>query len=251
MMPSPSLHNPLPDALRSLHPVGKVICCGVLLVCVVALPTSTLPKLGGLGAMLLGLWVASGSAPLLLVKRLAVALPFILMAALSLPFMSQAGKPVLALPANLMVTQGGLELLLGVVVKALLCLTALSLLSAVTSTQDLLTALHSLRFPRLFLTVLSLTARYLLVLGDEAARMTQARAARGRGKSLRRRAGATGALVGSLFLRSYERAERVGRAMAARGFAGTLPAMAPGRPTVRDALASGAFIAATLAVVLW
>ena len=69
--------------------------------------------------------------------------------------------------------------------------------------------------------------RYLAVLTDEGSRMLRARDARsaagptGRGGgSIRWRATVTGRMVGSLFLRAYERSERIYAAMQARGFEG-------------------------------
>jgi cobalt/nickel transport system permease protein len=65
------------------------------------------------------------------------------------------------------------------------------------------------------------------VLADEGGRMTRARDARsagrpegGGGGSIRWRAAVTGRMVGSLFLRAYERSERIYAAMQARGFEG-------------------------------
>ena len=91
--------------------------------------------------------------------------------------------------------------------------------------------------------IISFMYRYLGVIGDEAARMNRARAARsadrggrGAGGSLRWRAGVTGSMVGSLFLRSYERSERIYAAMQARGFDGELRYLA-GPPLSRRALA--------------
>jgi cobalt/nickel transport system permease protein len=64
------------------------------------------------------------------------------------------------------------------------------------------------------------------------------------GGGLRWRAGVTGSMVGSLFLRSYERSERIYGAMQARGFDGELRYM-PGPPMTATALvAFGLAIAA-------
>ena len=77
--------------------------------------------------------------------------------------------------------------------------------------------------------IISFMYRYLAVLGGEAGRMNRAKAVAigrrrrvGGGGSLRWRAGVTGSMVGSLFLRSYERSERIYAAMLARGFQGEL-----------------------------
>jgi cobalt/nickel transport system permease protein len=70
--------------------------------------------------------------------------------------------------------------------------------------------------------------RYLAVMGDETERMIRARSARSAdptghgGGTVRWRATVTGRMVGSLFLRSYERSERIYAAMQARGFDGEL-----------------------------
>ena len=70
--------------------------------------------------------------------------------------------------------------------------------------------------------------RYLSVIGEEALRLLRARDSRsvrvGRhsGGSLLWRAQVLGNMVGSLFLRSYERRERVFDAMTARGYDGEL-----------------------------
>ena len=74
--------------------------------------------------------------------------------------------------------------------------------------------------------IISFMYRYLAVLSDEATRMSRARASRSAqpdgkgGGSIVWRARVTGSMVGSLFLRSYERSERIYAAMQARGFEG-------------------------------
>jgi len=238
-------------ALRRLDAAGKVVCCGVFIVCVVGLPPSELPKMAGLGGIIVLLWLAAGLSPLLLAKRLGIALPFVLMVGLSVPFLAQSGHPIVTLPGNLVISPEGLWLFVSIMVKAALCITALSLLGITTPPQELMAALRQLRFPALLLTVLSLTARYLLILRDEARRMMQARDARGPGRGLLRRAKTTGAMVGSLFLRSYERAERIGQAMAARGFDGTLPVVNCTRFTWRDAAVILLFVTMTTTLTLW
>jgi len=238
-------------ALRRLNAAGKVLCCGVFIVCVVGLPPSELPKMAVLGGIIVLLWLAAALSPLLLVKRLGIALPFVLMVGLSVPFLAAAGHPIVTLPGNLVISDEGVWLFVSIMVKAALCITALSLLGVTTSSQELLSALRQLRFPALLLTVLLLTARYLLILQGEARRMMQARDARGGSQSLLRRLKTTGTMVGSLFLRGYERAERIGQAMAARGFDGTLPVINRTRFTGRDAAVTLLFVAAITTLTLW
>ena len=78
--------------------------------------------------------------------------------------------------------------------------------------------------------------RFLAVIGDEASRMRRARASRsahaasGTGGSIVWRGRVTGALAGSLFIRAYERSERVHLAMLSRGFDGRPQATTAPRP---------------------
>ena len=92
--------------------------------------------------------------------------------------------------------------------------------------------------------LLSFMYRYIFILTDEVLRMKQARDSRSFGGKWRWQIKTVGNMVGTLFLRSYERGERVYAAMAARGFNGhsrTLERLRFGR---RDALfAAGLFVA--------
>ncbi len=251
MTVSLSESNRTHGALCRLNAAGKVVCCGVFIVCVVGLPPSELPKIAGLGCTIVLLWLGAGLSPLLLAKRLGLALPFVIVVGLSVPFLAPGGRAIVVLPGNLVVSHEGLWLFVSIVVKAALCITALNLLGATTSSEELLAALGHLRFPPLLLTVLALTARYLLILQGEAQRMMRAADARGRGRSLLGRARTAGAMVGSLFLRSYERGERVGQAMAARGFDGTLPVANRTRFAGRDAAVALLFVATIVTLTLW
>jgi cobalt/nickel transport system permease protein len=100
------------------------------------------------------------------------------------------------------------------------------------------------------------------LLADEAGRMNRARQARsaapprGRsGGSLTWRARVTGAMVGSLFIRAYERSERIYAAMLARGFAGTFHAAHLPRPETRSlawfGMALAAIVVFVIAANLW
>jgi cobalt/nickel transport system permease protein len=95
--------------------------------------------------------------------------------------------------------------------------------------------------------------RFLAVIGDEATRMNRARASRsasrdGRGGgSLIWRGRVTGSLVGSLFIRSYERSERVYAAMLSRGYDGNTKGADLPRPDERALLGFAVTLVAILA----
>jgi len=107
---------------------------------------------------------------------------------------------------------------LTVAVKSGLCLLTVILVSNTTPFSQILRVLKSIRVPALLITTMALMHRYLFVLADEAERMRRARAARTftRGRRFRWQALAT--VVGQLFIRASERAERIYDAMCARGW---------------------------------
>jgi cobalt/nickel transport system permease protein len=102
------------------------------------------------------------------------------------------------------------------------------ILVACTGMYRLGAGLERLGVPQLFVTQLLFLYRYLFVVADEGSRMVRSvrlRSAGAEGLSLR----VYGSLVGHLLLRSMDRAERVHRAMVARGFDGEVRTLEPGR----------------------
>ena len=76
-------------------------------------------------------------------------------------------------------------------------------------------------------TIVVLMLRYLDLLTAEVERMRTARLSRGDDPRTFRQIGATARGVGGLFVRSYERGERVHLAMLSRGFTGSVPTIGP------------------------
>jgi cobalt/nickel transport system permease protein len=99
-----------------------------------------------------------------------------------------------------------------------LCLLTVILVSNTTPFSKILRVLASLRVPGLLITTIALMHRYLFVLVDEAERMRRARLSRSfiAGRRFHWRTLAT--VVGLLFVRASERAERIYDAMCARGW---------------------------------
>jgi cobalt/nickel transport system permease protein len=99
-----------------------------------------------------------------------------------------------------------------------ICLFTVVLLANTTSFGKILAALRSARVPALLVTTLALMHRYLFVLLDESERMRRARASRTFQRQRRVRWHLLGSVVGQLFVRASERAERIYAAMCARGW---------------------------------
>lgn len=128
-------------------------------------------------------------------------------------------EPLVLGVAGLMLFQpDGGERFAFILLKTNLCLLTTVLFSNTTPPTEMLRVLQHLRTPRLFLTTLTLMHRYLFVLAEESGRMQRARASRtfvpGRQSQWRARA----SVIGQLFVRASERAERIYYAMCARGW---------------------------------
>jgi len=166
-------------------------------------------------------------------------LPFLLMISIMIPFLPEppsAGGPPPG-PASLLaaahLSPHKLIVLWNSLIKAWTGAFALVLLAASTPFPEVLAGLDQLHFPRLLLTILAITHRYALVFQEEFSRTRRALSSRAFEPRWLGQAGTLGRLIGSFFLRAYERGERVYLAMLARGFTGVFPA-GPAPASSRD-----------------
>jgi len=193
--------------------------------------------------------------------RLALALPFSLTV---LPLLvTTPGVPLVHLPWNLAVTREGLMRSSSIAVKACLSVQAAAVMTTTTRFPALLAALRVLGMPRLLIAIVGLMWRYLFVLVDEAWRLLRARSSRSArlpgqraGGHVLWRAKVTGGMAGSLFIRAFERADRIYIAMVARGYDGEIRTfrLAPLSFTQKGILAVGLGGLAVLTIVgllLW
>jgi cobalt/nickel transport system permease protein len=196
-----------------------------------------------------GLALASTVArlgPLRLSRGAFIAAPFVLVA-VPLIF-TRPGDPIGSI-GPLTISGEGLVMFATIAAKSWLSVQAALLLTFTTPFHDLIDAMRDLRVPRILVAIIGFMYRYLAVLGEEATRMLRARSARSAaatataGGSLVWRASVTGHMVGSLFLRSYERSERIYAAMQARGFEGTFRHLSSHPVTAGAWVAFAAFLA--------
>ena len=240
----------------------KVAAAGLLILLISLTPAGVWPAYLLLLAIVLSLIISAEISVPFVWRRSLIALPFALAAATLL--VTVPGPTVFQLPVvGWPVSAPGLARFLAILFKSWLSVQVATVLAVTTHFTDLLWALHALRVPKLLVAIISFMVRYLFVLADEAFRMARARQARSAapadgsraGGSLAWRARVTGWMVGQLFLRSYERSERVYQAMAARGYRGEIRRLAPPVVAARDlALGAVPVVAAGLVVVaslLW
>ena len=130
---------------------------------------------------------------------------------------------------------GGWVSFLSIMLKFFLTITSALLLIATTSFPALCHALQKFGIPDIFISQLLFLYRYIFVLVEEAMKVVRARDMRAFGTTGKGMAVFTG-IVGTLFLRTIERAERIYQAMLSRGFSGSLHTTRQYRFTPADAL---------------
>jgi cobalt/nickel transport system permease protein len=215
---------------------AKVLGALAVILGIVRVVPPTAWKLAILAAAVLTVALLSRVPLRFLLTRSAVAIPVLAFFVLTAPLLP---GPVAHNFAN-----AGL-----IVAKALLSICVATTLMATTPWHKLLQALRGLWVPRAFVLILQFLHRYLFVLMEEVAAMRRARDARlvaapGLASSLASGSG----MIGTLFIRTLERAERVESAMLSRGFTGECRTLDEPRFTLRDAAALAASVAFAIAV---
>jgi cobalt/nickel transport system permease protein len=159
-------------------------------------------------------------------RRARLVLPLVLFVAVFLPFVRKGGEEY-QLVGPISVSEEGLRAFAEVSAKATIGTASAVLLGATATFPSVLHGLEALHVPRLFVLIAGFMYRYLFVVVDEALRMRAALTARAYRPRHLLQSSAIGKVVGSLFMRSYGRGERVYLAMLARGYRGSMPVVAP------------------------
>ncbi len=134
-------------------------------------------------------------------------------------------SPVILMASALLLASGGHDAIkpaASVALKAYACIALMSLLTATSKVHHLLWAMRSLGAPAALNLIASLMFRYMFLLRAEYQRMARARESRTCRPVRSGRYALYARQFALLFIRSWERAERIHGAMAARGFKGTL-----------------------------
>ena len=108
-----------------------------------------------------------------------------------------------------------------ILLKFFLTMCSALLLISTTSFPGICHALRKLGIPEIFISQLLFLYRYIFVLVEETLRMVRARDLRSFGKRGKGMSVFIN-LIGTLFMRTIERAERIYQAMLSRGFSGTI-----------------------------
>jgi len=215
------LHLPGQSTVHRLPAHLKIVSTLAFVLLVVATPReATWPYAVHLAALMLVARTARVPAAYL-ATRLVVEVPFVVFAVV-LPFVA-TGPRISVL--GLSVSEPGLVAAWALLAKGTLGVLAALLLAATTEPRDLLTGLTRLRLPRQLVEIMGFMVRYVEVVTGDLRRMSIALASRGFDARSPRQWPVLATRLGALFVRSYERGERVHLAMLSRGYAGSLPVL--------------------------
>jgi cobalt/nickel transport system permease protein len=198
----------------------KFIIVVVFSVVVISLPRTSVSILfcyaiGPFAALILG-----GIPLRFTFKHILLVSPFVLVLALTGPLYDKRVETVVFGPWVWQTTMGWLRCY-SILGKFIVTMLALIALVSTTRFADLLAGLRRLMFPKILVIQMGFLYRYLFLLIDSAHHIIRARTARAIGKiGFRNETKVAAAMLGSLFVRSIDAAERINVAMQARGFDG-------------------------------
>ena len=214
-----ALFVPGDSPLHQVAPQCKIAGLFLFVLAVATTPREAFWAFGLFAAVIVSLVLVGRLGLRRVARRLLIGLPFLAFA-LFLPIVGQGER---AQVMGLALAVDGLWGAWNIVAKGTLGLAASVVVAATTPVTQILYGLDRLRLPRVLTAVTGFMVRYLDVTTAEAQRMSVARQSRGYDPRWIWQAKAVASSAGTLFIRSYERGERVYLAMVSRGYTGTLP----------------------------
>ena len=201
--------------VHRLNPLCKLLVTVFYIAAVVSFPKYDLSALVVMVLYPVLMFQAAGIPVGLCFHKLRIVLPLVCAVGLVNPFLDHT--PLMRL-GGLVIT-GGMVSMVTLMLKGIFSLMASFLLIATTPIDTLCAALRRLHVPDILVTLLLLTYRYIGVMMEEAAVMSEAYGLRAPGqKGIH--ISAWGSFLGQLLLRSMDRAEELYSSMTLRGFRG-------------------------------
>jgi cobalt/nickel transport system permease protein len=204
-----------------LPPETKVLSVFLFVVAIAVTPREAIWAFGAYVAVEVTLALSARIPFGFILSRLLAVVPFVVFA-LFLPFIGEGKDTVVA---GIHLSSEGIWSMWNILAKAILGATASILLAATTEVPDIVKGLGRLRVPAVITAIASFMIRYLEVIAEELGRMRTAMTARGYDPRWLSQARPIASSAGTLFVRSYERGERVYDAMLSRGYTGVMPAI--------------------------
>jgi cobalt/nickel transport system permease protein len=232
------------SVVHRLPAVVKLVTLAAVVIAVVATPREQAWALVAEAVVVAAVAIIAGLGPGTVARRLLVGAP-IFAFAVALPLVGS--EPRVSVQ-GVSLSVEGLWAAWSILAKGVVCLTAAIVMTATTTVAAIIEGLARLRVPSLIVAIFSFMVRYLDLIAEESGRMRTAMTARGYAPRWLWQAAPTAGAASVLFVRSYERGERIHGAMMARGYTGDMPRIHDGAVAPRD-WATGIAVAATLAAV--
>ncbi len=222
---------------NTIAPTTRIVCTLIMVIAIVATPN---------GHWLTWLIYGCGTIVLLgmsrvnvfkLCQRLAVESIFVCVSVLGILF--REGEGVVWQCGFLKITLTGLSVFGSVLCKLGLTLVLMNLLTLTIPIPVLFQSLNILRVPPLLIAILGSMYRYLDLLIEEFAIMRRSAIARNLLAGKRWQRLVIGNMIGSLFIRTYDRGNRIHQSMLSRGYQGVVASKTPAKFNWRDRLTVG------------
>ncbi len=197
----------------------KILILLAFVLIAVATPPRFYPAYGVYLLIVIGVILGARVPLTYIAKRMVIEVPFIVFALL-LPFVATGPRAEIL---GVSVSEAGLVAAGVLLAKGTLGVMAALTLAATTEPADVLAGLQRLRMPDLIVQIMSFMIRYLDVVTADMGRMLVSMKSRGVDPRSPKHWPALARSLGALFIRSYERGERVHLAMLSRGYDGTMP----------------------------
>jgi cobalt/nickel transport system permease protein len=207
------------SVLHAMAPQVKIVAAFVFVFAVVAAPREAIWAFAIYAVVLLALMRIGGLGARFVGTRMVVEVPFVL-ATLLFPFLAP-GPTVTVLGIEL--STAGLWDMWNIVAKATLGLMTSIVLAGTTQIPKMLAGFDALHVPRVITAIMGFMIRYFDVVLGEFRRMRVAMQSRAYAPRWIGHIRPYAQSAGTIFVRSYERGERVYLAMASRGYTGHMP----------------------------
>jgi len=241
-------HSNLHSPVHALDPRAKIVGLFSFLFIVVFTPITQAQKFVLYGALILSFILISRVPLKFVLKRSLVIIPFVGVVAIGLPFLGGGGGSLSL--GIFSVTRSAFLIFLNVWVKSWLCVLAMIALTSTTPFSKLLNGFQRLKMPNIYVMMLSFMYRFIFILEDELARMVRAREARSFNSGWVQSIKTVGAMIGTLFVKSYERGERVYAAMKSRGYSGEIKLIRELKMNREDSLFITAFLSLLVLILV-
>lgn len=232
-------YSSIDSPVHSLDPRVKIILALLILISIVVTPNGRFIDFVFYAPLLVLLLLLSHIPLVSILKRMLVILPLVILIGFGLPFMSP-GKTLISftLIKPITITDVGIFNFFSVVIKATLAIWVMTLLTSTTRFRDLVSGMQKLKFPVIFTSLLGFMYRYIFLIIDELEKENIGRRARSFGAAPCLAMKGFGWMISSVFIRSFDRAERIYQSMCTRGFDGNFETLTLMKLQTKDIVVS-------------